>query len=181
MFHKYQTIEAMNKLLLIATMLLISFAGFAQRGPGPNQNPEERAKRMTERMSEQLALTAEQQEAVYAINLENATKRQAEFEARREEREQMRSKMMQQQRAQRDAIQEVLTPEQKEKWEEMRAQNQQRRGQVPQMQNRERQGEGPRMQNRRGWSEEGARPQGKRSQERKRKGPPTSKLNPIMN
>lgn len=183
-FTKNQTIEAMNKLTMIAVLLFISLTGFAQRGPGPAQNPEERAKRMTERLAETLELTVEQREAIYAIHLENATKRQAEFENRQQEREQLRSTMMQGQSQQREAIEKVLTPEQQKKWEELRAQQQATRGEGPRMQNRSGRPaeDGPRMRNRKGGTQKGGNEyRNGRKHDKNKQGTSVQDLNPIMN
>jgi periplasmic protein CpxP/Spy len=179
-FTKNQTIEAMKKLTMIAVMLLISFTGFAQRGQGPAQNPEERAKKMTERLAETLELSAEQKEAIYAINLENASKRQAQVEVRQQEREEQRARMSEVQSQQVAAIEKILSPEQKEKWAQMRAQNQ---GEGPRMQNRKGGSEdSPRMGKRRGESKAGVGKPRKNTEHRKDGKPiPIPELNPIMN
>ncbi|UJP65667.1 DUF4890 domain-containing protein [Mongoliitalea daihaiensis] len=173
----------MNKLVLIAAMLLFSFAGYAQRGQGAAQTPEERAKRMTERLATSLELSAEQKEAIYAINLKHAGERQGQVEKRQQEREQQRKGMMEQRSTQQEEIEQLLTPDQQKKWEEMRAQNQGNRGEGPRMQNRRGGTEdGQYMRNRRGGPKEGDGKQrrgGKQGENKKDK--PTRELNPIMN
>jgi periplasmic protein CpxP/Spy len=114
----------MKKLLMIAAILTLSFTAFAQRGQQREMStPEQRAERMTTRMAEQLELTEEQKEEIYKINLENAQKRQVEMEARRAEMEARRAEMKSQIESQKVQIEAVLTPEQKEKWEEVRTEN----------------------------------------------------------
>ncbi|TDB65070.1 DUF4890 domain-containing protein [Arundinibacter roseus] len=103
-------------ILLVALMALLTTAN-AQRGTS-NATPEERAKRQTERMTEQLALTAGQQEQVYTLNMAQATKMQ-ELRASPD-----REKMREAQEKFSAAISEILTPEQrveyKKREEEMR-------------------------------------------------------------
>jgi protein CpxP len=107
----------MKKLLMIAVIFTLSFSVFAQRGQQREMpNPEQRAEKMTTRMAEQLELTEDQKQEVYKIHLENAQKRQVEMEERRAEMEVRRAEMKSQ-------IETILTPEQKEKWEEVRNEN----------------------------------------------------------
>ncbi|MFD2201693.1 DUF4890 domain-containing protein [Shivajiella indica] len=114
----------MKKLLMIAIIFSLSLAAFGQREQQKEKpTPEQRAERMTDRMAEQLELTEVQKQEIYAINLQNAQKRQAEMEARRIEMEARREAMKSQMESQRAQIDAVLTPEQKEKWEEIRAEN----------------------------------------------------------
>ncbi len=79
-------------------------------------NPEERAKRMTDRMATELQLTDEQKEKVMEINLENAKKRQAEIEKEMAERK----ARMEEMKAQNEKIMSVLTEEQRQKWEQIK-------------------------------------------------------------
>jgi periplasmic protein CpxP/Spy len=117
----------MKKLLMIAAILTLSFSAFAQRGQQREMStPEQRAERMTTRMAEQLELTEDQKKEIYKINVENAQKRQVEMEARRAEMEVRRAEMKSQIESQKGQIEAILTPEQKEKWEEVRAETQKR-------------------------------------------------------
>jgi hypothetical protein len=72
---------------LIGFFALLSFGAFAQHGTGTgggtgggfgggfgNKSPEERAKMITQKMKEQLKLTADQEKKTYAINLKYAKK-----------------------------------------------------------------------------------------------------------
>jgi periplasmic protein CpxP/Spy len=114
----------MKKLLMIAAILTFSFTAFAQRGQQREMlTPEQKAERMTTRMAEQLELTEEQKQEIYKLTLENAQKRQEEMEARRAEMEARRSEMKLQIESQKEQIEAVLTPEQKEKWQEVRIEN----------------------------------------------------------
>ena len=107
----------MKKLLMIAIIFSLSFSAFAQKGQQREMStPEQRADRMTTRMTEQLDLTEVQKKEIYNINLQNAQNRQVEMEARRAEMEARRAEM-------KTRIEAILTPEQKEKWEEVRNEN----------------------------------------------------------
>lgn len=107
----------MKKLLMIAILFSLSLSAFAQRGQNREMStPEQRAEKMTNRMGEQLDLNEEQKKEIYKINLQNAQKRQEEMEARREAMKSLNE-------SQKEQIGAVLTPEQKEKWEEIRSEN----------------------------------------------------------
>jgi periplasmic protein CpxP/Spy len=115
----------MKKLILIATIFSLTFAtSFAQRGQQKGAStPEQRAEKMTERLTEQLELTEEQKSQVYQINLENAKKRQTEMEVRRAEQQAKREEMQESMKGQNAQVEAVLTPEQKEKWAELKESN----------------------------------------------------------
>ena len=121
---------------LIAILAIFSLGALtveAQRGPrGPQMspekraemaNPEKRAEMMANRMAEKLELSDAQKEELYAIHLENATKRQAEMEALRVEMKAKREEMQAMQKVQQAKIEAILTPEQKEKFIELRDEN----------------------------------------------------------
>jgi len=117
----------MKKLLIITLMFSLGFGAFAQRGAQREMpSPEQRAERMTNRMAEQLELSDEQKQKIYQLNLENAQKRQAEWEARKSEMESKREAMQQQRKQQTDEIEAILSPEQKAKWAEIRESNRKR-------------------------------------------------------
>jgi Spy/CpxP family protein refolding chaperone len=122
----------MKKLLIIAAIFTMTFAGaFAQRGQGgprggqqkESMTPEQRAERMTNKMTEELGLSEDQKQKIYQINLENAEKRQVQREAMVEERKAKREEMQAQTKAQNEQIEAILTPEQKTKWEEVKKEN----------------------------------------------------------
>lgn len=124
----------MKKLIVIIAIFSLGVITVeAQRGNrGPQMSPEKRAEMdspekraemMTNRMAEKLELSDAQKEKVYAIHLENATKRQAEMEARRAEMKAKRAEMQANQKEQQAKIEAVLTPEQKEKFIELRDEN----------------------------------------------------------
>lgn len=114
-------------------MVMISLSTMAQKRDGERPSAEDRAKRNTERMAEELKLTDAQKEQILAINLEYAKKNEAEMaerkakmEARKAEMEAKREVLKEQ-----DAkIQTVLTEEQRAKWSEIKAEkmNDRRRG-----------------------------------------------------
>jgi periplasmic protein CpxP/Spy len=117
----------MKKLIMIAIIFSLSFTAFGQRGQQREMStPEQRAERMTNRMAEQLDLTEEQKQEIYNINLQNAQKRQVEMEERKAEMESRRAEMKSQNESQKQQIEAILTPEQKEKWDEVRSENQKR-------------------------------------------------------
>ncbi len=128
----------MKKLLIIAAVFSLGIlSAHAQRGPmkrgGMNAekraemaSPEKRAEMMTSRMVEKLDLNDAQKQEVYAIHLENASKRQAEMEARRAEMKAKREEMQAKQKEQQGKIEAILTPEQQEKLVELRDENRER-------------------------------------------------------
>lgn len=118
----------MKKLLMIAAIFTMTFAGaFAQRGQGSQQKepmtPEQRAERITTKMTEELGLSEDQKKKIYQVNLDNAKKREAQRAAMEEERKAKREEMQAQTKAQNEQIVAILTPEQKTKWEEVKKEN----------------------------------------------------------
>ncbi|SMD42596.1 protein of unknown function [Aquiflexum balticum DSM 16537] len=115
----------MKKLIMIAAIFMMTYAGaFAQRGQQKEmQSPEQRAEKMTAKMTEELGLSEDQKQKIYQINLENAKKRQEQRESMQAEREAKRAEMQAQAKAQNDQIEAILTPEQKTKWEEVKKEN----------------------------------------------------------
>ena len=163
----------MKKIVLIAIMFSLSLGVYAQRGGGPREmpSPEQRAERMTNRMAEELALSDEQKNKVYEINLRNAKTRQAEMEARRAEAQQARGQRQVEMQDQIKEIEAVLSPDQAKKWAEMRDANRQDRQYGPQGPRGPR---GAEMQRGRSTQSEDAR-EGKR----KRKGKKRGQGNPV--
>jgi len=102
--------------LIIACFLFLSASLFAQERK--RISPEERAKLRSERIAEQLELSQEQKAQVYALNLKEA---EAGKKAR-EERKQKVIAMRDSRRNYQKALEEILTPEQAKKWEELKAQ-----------------------------------------------------------
>lgn len=137
----------MKKIAIIAIALIAGSTVMAQQGsttttPRLERQPEiqkrsaeDRAKMRTERMTQNLNLTEEQQKRVYNIVLEQAKTHDAQREQRQERREALRE-----QRDETDArIREVLTDEQQERFDAMQKQRtermeqrQERRGEMRQ-------------------------------------------------
>ena len=103
-------------LLVLAVCFLASFSAEAQRTDRPKRefNPEKWAERITNRMTEELSLTEEQQKEVYALHLERMTDRAEAMKAQME-------RMKAEQKETREKLEAILTPEQKAKWEESRS------------------------------------------------------------
>ena len=106
----------MKKWILGAAIFTcLSFGLAAQQHKNYRQlNSTERAEKMTDRMAEELKLTAEQKKQVSQLALENANRqeellksRKAEFEAQKEYR-----------KAQDQKLASILTEEQKQIWEQ---------------------------------------------------------------
>lgn len=81
--------------------------------------PEERAKKKTAKMTEMLSLDDKQQQVVYEVTLEQITDR----ERNRMQREEMQSRAMASREKSEQRIADVLTPEQKAKWEKEKSTN----------------------------------------------------------
>jgi Spy/CpxP family protein refolding chaperone len=122
----------MKKIILtLGLMASIGLSAMAQQRGGERPSPEQRATKMTEKMAEELSLTADQKKQVLEINLAQAKKmdqerqdqmkaneaRKAEMDARREEM-----------KKQDEQIKAVLTEEQLGKWEEIKLEAKDRRG-----------------------------------------------------
>ncbi len=106
--------------MIIAVLIGATFVqAKAQRRGNQEINPEQLAERMSERMAEKLDLSEEQKKEVYALHLEEAQKRKAQWEARKEEREAMKAER----EAHQEKIAALLTPEQKATWEAMKEEN----------------------------------------------------------
>jgi periplasmic protein CpxP/Spy len=102
----------MKKVLLAMMMMMAVSAGtFAQSNRGANATPEQRAENQTQRMTEQLGLTDQQQKQVYALNLS----RSQHMEAMRQDRMDMRGY----QETYRKELMTILTPEQQQKYQGM--------------------------------------------------------------
>jgi len=123
----------MKKWMVTAALLVfVGMGAFAQDMKTKEKpDPETRAKMMTDRMAEKLELNDEQKAKILAINLEYAKKREAEMEAKKAEMEARKAEMdarRAEMKEQDSKIAEVLTPEQKEKWVELKDQGRSRRG-----------------------------------------------------
>ncbi len=125
----------LTKVWMLLAAMCFSLSVFAQEAPKPPQKehktPEERAKAVTDRMKEKLALSDEQYQQVYDINLkaekqleELRKEREAMREEAKGEREAMREKMKahheawkEVQKEREEAIRAELNEEQREKYD----------------------------------------------------------------
>ena len=102
---------------------MISLSSIAQQRGGERPTPEQRAARMTEKLAEELSLTADQQKQILAINLEHAKKRDQDRMEQQKEREARKADMDAQKaemKKQNESIKAILTEEQRTKWEEIK-------------------------------------------------------------
>ncbi|GAB3230847.1 DUF4890 domain-containing protein [Algoriphagus aestuariicola] len=105
--------------LLVFTSLQLA----AQQERKPQPNPEERAKKITERMAMELGLSEDQKSQILALNLDQAKKRQAEMEQEAAER----TARMEEMKTHREQIDAILTEEQLSKWEEIKMEQREKR------------------------------------------------------
>lgn len=115
-------------LMLILPAMLVSSMAFAQSGRGSKMEPEALAKRQTDEMTEQLALSEAQTTKVHEVNLKYANKMKAvreeadgDFSAARESMKAMREEKN-------EELKKYLTTEQAEKWETIQAERIEKRG-----------------------------------------------------
>ena len=95
------------------------------------RTPEERAKEMTTRLKEELNLTDQQSDELYAIHLKYAEERKAVLEAGKEERESQRSEIKSINDKQKAEMKTVLTEEQVAKLDQMQEERMHKRGNRP--------------------------------------------------
>lgn len=98
--------------LLVFTNLQLA----AQQEKRQQPNPEERAKKVTEKMATELELSEDQKAQILSLNLDQAKKRQAEME----QEAVVRKAKMEEMKAHREKINAILTEEQRTKWEEIK-------------------------------------------------------------
>ncbi len=108
---------------IIGAALVFTSLGVAAQQDRRNATPEERAQKMTDRMAVELGLSEEQKKEIYVLQLDQAKQRQAEEEKMKAERDLRREKMKEQD----SKIKEILTEEQKLKWEEIKQEHRDRR------------------------------------------------------
>lgn len=134
----------MKKLLFIYTLslglLLQANAQQEKKTKRPERTPEAIAEQMADRMAQKLELNETQKKEIHDIQLQHAKDRMAK-------REGMKAAMQASQAAHKEKIAAVLTPEQKQNWEEMQKESKGRQGGAWEERGRERP-EGP--SNRRG-------------------------------
>ncbi|MCH7401441.1 DUF4890 domain-containing protein [Belliella kenyensis] len=127
----------MKKLLIIVAMFSLGvLSAQAQRvsprnGMSPEKraemaSPEKRAEMATNRLADKLELDENQKGQIYTIHLENANKKQAEMEARKEEMKAKREEMKAKHQAQQEKITAVLTPEQLKRYEQLQDEDKKR-------------------------------------------------------
>lgn len=134
------------KRLIVIALALISIQSFAQEGMKERPNREERTQRMsdltpeeaanlrTKKMTLHLDLNEAQQKEIYAINLENATKRKEMMKVfkgkkesgnmekpSKEQRLSMENAKLDHQIAMKAKMKSILNKEQFEKWEKAQA------------------------------------------------------------
>jgi sugar-specific transcriptional regulator TrmB len=124
-----------NKLNFFALTLSLLFAfGWAQAQDQGRAaaNPEESAKRLTERMVETLELSEEQAAELQELNLKHAREAHAERQAMRDNREEARQKMRATMEKRQEELKNTLGEEKYNQWVEARnAALKERRGERP--------------------------------------------------
>lgn len=106
----------MKKLGLIACCLLfLSASLYAQ--DRKRMSMEERVKMKSERLSEQLSLSEEQEAKVYALNMKEAK----EHQKMRKERRKRVAAMRDNRQGFHKAFKDILTPEQQKKWDSLKS------------------------------------------------------------
>jgi len=112
----------MKKLILSAAILCaaVTFSNAQDRPQREGtRNPEEMAKRMVERLDQELKLSPAQKDSILKWNQASAVKQQAIFQDEKESREAKMEKMKALREEQQTKIKSILTDEQKVKYEEM--------------------------------------------------------------
>lgn len=105
-------------LLVFASLQLV-----AQQEKREQINPEELAKKATEKMAAELQLSEEQKSQILSLNLEQAKKRQVEMEREMTARKARTEEM----KAHQEKIKEILTEKQRAKWEEIKLEQREKR------------------------------------------------------
>lgn len=98
----------MKKLVFSLLMIAGLSLGASAQEKGPEHNPQQRLEKMTKHLTEELNLTAEQQEKLKVVLEDRQRLRQEDHARHKEEREQMKAK-----------LKEFLTAEQMEKLEKI--------------------------------------------------------------
>lgn len=114
----------MKKWIIGAVLLAFtSLSVAAQQEKRQQPNPEERAKKVTEKMATELELSEDQKAQILALNLDQAKQRQAEMEREKAERDAHRAEM----KAHQEKVNAILTEEQRTKWEEIKLEQRDKR------------------------------------------------------
>src|SRR5690606_33676847 len=107
----------MKKWIIAAALLVVASVQVdAQQRKGQQPDPEDRAKKMTEKMATELNLSDDQKAQVLALNLDQAQKRQAAVDQAAAERKARKTEM----EAHQQKVNAVLTEEQRTKWDEIK-------------------------------------------------------------
>lgn len=117
----------MKRLLMIICTAGTVVTAQAQPAPERGGTPGERAEKLTARMAENLDLTEGQQAKVGEINLKYANEAASLREETREQREETRASMKEIRQQQEAELKQVLTEEQRLKYEARRDERQDRR------------------------------------------------------
>ena len=104
-------------IVIIGLIICISTALAQPRGGQRDFNPEDMAKRQTDRLDEVLDLTKDQEEQVYTLNLESGKKMRNLRNENRGDFENMREKMMEIREEQNKKMKKILTEKQWPKYE----------------------------------------------------------------
>lgn len=110
-------------MIVAAALVLVSLQLSAQQERRTQPTPEERAQKLTEKMSTELDLSEEQKDQILSLNLDQAKRRQDEIEQQAAERK----ARMEEMKAHQERIKAILTPEQRAKWEEIRLEQREKR------------------------------------------------------
>jgi protein CpxP len=112
----------MKKIILTLALAVSAFtATYAQRADRPKLSPEQRAERTATQLQAKLALTNDQKEKVYKIEVDKQKKQEAWS---KEHREEMTKKMADRRSEMKDSdekLQKVLTADQKAKYEALKS------------------------------------------------------------
>jgi Spy/CpxP family protein refolding chaperone len=121
------------KKLIIAALLIVGVAGFAQdnndrpqRGNMGNMTPEQRTEQRVARMTKDLNLDAKQQEQLKQLYADEAKNREARMAEMKDKKGQGREMMAEQRKAMEGKMAAILTPEQLAKWKSNQEKMQQR-------------------------------------------------------
>lgn len=109
----------MRSFLLSSTLLVAAFANAQDGHRAKERTPEQRAAQRTEWMTKELTLNADQSKKIEAIYLQHMGK--MESIRAMEDKEQMKKAMVEMRRSQQTAVEAVLTPEQKDRLNELKA------------------------------------------------------------
>ena len=124
----------MKKWIIGAALLAFtSLSVAAQQGKREQLDPEERAKKVTEKMATELQLSEEQKSQLFTLNLNQAKKKQVEMEKQMAERAARKEELQDHQ----NKVNGILTEEQRTKWEEIKLEQRHKRRPGGQVHSRE--------------------------------------------